>query len=130
MTHEKIPSELKYTESHEWIREDDSGSYTVGISEHAQHLLGDLVFVELPRVGDSFEKGDEIGVVESVKAASDVYAPISGEVTEVNTALPGEPDLINKDPYGAGWMFKISPSIEHEIEELLDHEEYAKIAEE
>ena len=101
-----IPAELKYIASHEWLRLEDDGTITVGITDHAQDLLGDVVFVELPDVGDIIAVDDEISVVESVKAASDVYAPISGEVVEVNEALEDDPEIINSDPYGEGWFFE------------------------
>jgi len=126
MSYPKIPHELKYTNSHEWVKQDLQGNYVIGITDHAQSLLGDLVFVELPEVGSSFDKGNEIGVVESVKAASDVYTPISGEVVAVNEALQAQPDLINKDPYGAGWLYKIAASAKNEVDGLLDSHEYAK----
>ena len=119
----EIPSELKYTKSHEWLRLEDDGLVTVGISDHAQELLGDLVFVELPEPGLEFVAGDECCVVESVKAASDVYMPISGEVAEVNEALVDEPEIINDSPYDNGWLFKIRPSAE-EFDDLMDADAY------
>jgi glycine cleavage system H protein len=119
-----IPQDLKYTISHEWVKKDIEGHYVVGITDHAQGLLGDLVFVELPVVGNSYEKGDEVAVVESVKAASDVYAPISGEIIAINPELAVQPDLINKEPYTKGWMFKIKASHEKELNELLDAKDY------
>jgi len=118
-----VPSELKYTKSHEWLRVEEDGLITVGISDHAQELLGDLVFVELPETGTEFVAGDECCVVESVKAASDVYMPISGEIVEVNEALVDEPEIINSSPYDSGWLFKVQPSAE-EIEELMDADAY------
>jgi glycine cleavage system H protein len=118
-----VPLELKYTKSHEWLRVEDDGLVTVGISDHAQELLGDLVFVELPEVGTEFVAGDECCVVESVKAASDVYMPISGEIVEVNEALVDEPEIINSSPYDSGWLFKVQPSAE-EIDELMDADAY------
>lgn len=124
-----VPLELKYTKSHEWLRVEDDGLITVGISDHAQELLGDLVFVELPEEGTEFVAGDECCVVESVKAASDVYMPISGEIVEVNEALVDEPEIINSSPYDSGWLFRVQPSAE-EIDELMDAEAYqAEIAE-
>ena len=102
-----IPAELKYIASHEWLRLEDDGTITVGITDHAQDLLGDVVFVELPDVGDIIAVDDEISVVESVKAASDVYAPISGEVVAINEALEDDPEIINSDPYGEGWFFRM-----------------------
>ena len=119
----EVPTELKYTKSHEWLRLEDDGLITIGISDHAQELLGDLVFVELPEAGTEFVAGDECCVVESVKAASDVYMPISGEITEINEALADEPEIINTSPYDNGWLFKVQPSAE-EIDELMDAEAY------
>lgn len=120
-----IPSELKYVASHEWIRAEGDGTVTVGVTDHAQDLLGDVVFVELPEVGADFSSGDDAGVVESVKAASDIYAPISGEVVAVNEALEDEPELVNSDPYGDGWFFKVKLSDESELEGLLSADAYA-----
>jgi glycine cleavage system H protein len=119
----EVPSELKYTESHEWLRQEDDGLITVGISDHAQALLGDLVFVELPEAGTEFVAGDECCVVESVKAASDVYMPISGEIVEVNEALVDEPEIINTSPYDNGWLFKVKPSA-NELADLMDADAY------
>ncbi len=115
-----IPTELKYATSHEWLRSEGNGVYTVGITEHAQDLLGDMVFVELPEVGDSVAQGDDVAVAESVKAASDIYAPIAGEIVEVNEALTDSPELVNSAPYTDGWMFKIKASDESEVAGLLD----------
>ena len=120
----EVPSELKYAKSHEWVRVEEDGVITIGISDHAQALLGDLVFVELPEVGTELVAGDECCVVESVKAASDVYMPISGEVLEVNEALADEPEIINAAPYDNGWLFKVQPSNEDEVADLLDAEAY------
>jgi len=114
-----IPADLKYTQSHEWARLEADGSVTVGITDHAQELLGDMVFVENPTVGRSLAASEECAVVESVKAASDVYAPIAGEVTAVNAELEASPDLLNKDPYGA-WMFRIKPANAADLDTLLD----------
>ena len=119
----EVPSELKYTKSHEWLRVEDDGLITVGISDHAQELLGDLVFVELPEAGTEFVAGDECCVVESVKAASDVYMPISGEVVEVNETLADEPEIINTSAYDSGWLFKVKPSA-NEIDDLMDADAY------
>ncbi len=119
----EVPSELKYTESHEWLRVEDDGLITVGVTDHAQALLGDLVFVELPEAGLEFVAGDECCVVESVKAASDVYMPISGEIIEVNEALADEPEIINNSPYDNGWLFKVKPSA-NEFAELMDADAY------
>jgi glycine cleavage system H protein len=115
-----IPTELKYATSHEWLRSEGNGVYTVGITEHAQDLLGDMVFVELPEVGDSVGQGDDVAVAESVKAASDIYAPIAGEIVAVNEALTDSPELVNSAPYTDGWMFKIKASDESEVAGLLD----------
>lgn len=117
------PTELKYASSHEWARL-EGDIVVVGITDHAQEALGDLVFVELPEVGDTVNAGDEAGVVESVKAASDIYAPVSGEVIEVNPALEDTPELINSDPYGEGWMYKIRVASVEELDSLLAAEEY------
>ncbi|WP_333608295.1 glycine cleavage system protein GcvH [Arsukibacterium sp.] len=119
-----IPNELKYASSHEWARHDGDGVYTVGITEHAQGLLGDMVFVELPEVGDSVTQGDDCAVAESVKAASDIYAPLSGEIVAVNDALSDAPEQVNASPYQDGWMFKIKISDEAELATLLDAEGY------
>jgi glycine cleavage system H protein len=120
-----IPAELKYTESHEWVRAEADGSVTVGITEYAQDALGDIVFVELPKVGKSFSAGDDAAVVESVKAASDIYAPVSGQVTAVNDAVADAPDSINADAYSA-WLFKLMPSDPNAINGLLDAAAYGK----
>lgn len=114
-----IPAELRFAESHEWARLESDGSVTVGISDHAQEALGDVVFVELTEVGTVFEAGAQAGVVESVKAASDIYSPIAGEVIAVNEELGGSPELLNSDPYGA-WIFKLKPSDKSELDKLLD----------
>ena len=123
----KIPNELKYTKDHEWVREDDDGTLVIGITDHAQRSLGDLVFVELPEVEDTVVSGDACAVVESVKAASDVYCPLSGIVSEVNTALVDAPELVNSDPYGEGWLFRLRPNSPTELEELLADEDYASV---
>jgi len=125
-----IPSELKYASSHEWVRNEGDGIVTVGITEHAQDLLGDMVFVELPDVGDEVSTGDDICVAESVKAASDIYAPISGSVIEVNEELEDSPELVNSDAFGDGWLFKIKMDDAGELENLLDAEGYASSIEE
>ncbi len=125
----EVPSELKYTRSHEWLRSEDDGLVTVGISDHAQALLGDLVFVELPEAGTEFVAGDECCVVESVKAASDVFMPISGEIVEVNNALADEPEMINNSPYDNGWLFKVQPSA-NELDDLMDADAYQAETEE
>ena len=119
-----IPSELRYASTHEWVRNEGNGVYTVGITEHAQELLGDMVFVELPEVGAAVSAGDDVAVAESVKAASDVYAPIGGEVVAVNEDLEDSPELVNSDAFGDGWMFQIKAEDESEVEALLDAEGY------
>jgi len=126
----EIPSELKYTKTHEWVRVMEDGHIEVGITAHAQELMGDMVYVELPEVGTTVSGGDEIAVVESVKAASDVYAPVSGEIVEVNSKLSDAPETVNQEPYGDGWIFRIRASDEGEMEELLDADDYSKVAEE
>jgi glycine cleavage system H protein len=127
----EIPADLKYTDSHEWVRDEGNGVCTVGITFHAQHLLGDLVFVELPDVKKALTAGEEAGVVESVKAASDVYSPVTGTITAINETLASTPELINEDPYIDGWLFKVKLEDEDELESLLNAEEYAeKITEE
>jgi len=118
------PQDCRYSKSHEWVRVED-GEATIGISDYAQHALGDVVFAELPDVGRNLSKGESFGVVESVKAASDVYAPISGEVIEINEALLDAPETLNNDPYGEGWMLKIRPSsLEADLGDLLDAAAY------
>lgn len=119
------PAELKYVDSHEWIRSEGDGVVSIGITDHAQDLLGDVVFVELPEVGSDVATGDESGVVESVKAASDIYAPVSGEVVAINEELEDSPEMVNSDPYGDGWFFKVKLSDESELESLMSADEYA-----
>lgn len=119
-----VPNELKYRDSHEWVRKEADGTFTVGITEHAQELLGDMVFVDLPEVGNSYAAGDECAVAESVKAASDIYAPVSGEIVAVNEELGDAPELVNSEPYAAGWLFRIKPSDESELDSLLDADAY------
>jgi len=126
----EIRSELKYASSHEWARLEEDGTVTVGISDHAQDALGDVVYVETPEVGQTLSAGEEAGVVESVKAASDIYAPISGEVVAVNEALEDEPETVNSSPYDDGWFFKIKPSDESELDKLLDADAYREESEE
>ena len=126
----EVPTELKYTKSHEWIRQEADGTVTIGITDHAQELLGDLVFVELPEAGSDINAEDAVCVVESVKAASDVYMPISGEITEVNEVLNDAPETINDSPFDDGWLFKVKPSADVELEDLMDADAYrAEIAE-
>jgi glycine cleavage system H protein len=121
-----IPDDLQYTKSHEWVRFED-GTATIGITDHAQEELGDVVFVELPDVGDTIGAGESFGTVESVKAVSDLYTPVGGEVAEVNSSLEDAPEKINDDPYGEGWIVKLSTS---EEADLLSPEEYEKVVEE
>lgn len=119
-----IPSDLRYAESHEWVSQEEEGVVKVGISEHAQEQLGDLVFVELPEEGETFGRGDACAVVESVKAASDIYCPVSGEVTVVNEALADTPEIVNNDPYGDGWLFSVKLDDSGELDDLMDAEGY------
>jgi len=114
-----IPNELRYATTHEWIRAEGQGVYTVGITEHAQELLGDMVFVDLPDEGEGVTQAEDCAVAESVKAASDIYAPISGEIVELNEQLEDTPELVNTDPYGEGWMFKIKAEDDSELEALF-----------
>mgnify|MGYP005636013259 FL=1 len=122
-----IPENLKYTKDHEWIRHESDGTCLVGITDHAQDSLGDVTFVELPAIGESFEEGATFGVVESVKAASDLYFPLSGEITEVNDILVDSPEKVNEDPYGDGWMVRIRPADSSEPGGLLSPEQYKEI---
>ena len=119
----EIPAELRYASSHEWAKNDD-GTVTVGMTAHAQDAMGDLVYVELPEVGQVVAAGDEAGVVESVKAASDIYAPVSGEIVAINEALEDEPELVNNAPYEGGWLFKIAMSEESDLDNLLTADQY------
>lgn len=122
-----LPSDLLYTEEHEYLSPtDEDGVYTVGITDYAQGELGDIVFVELPAAGESFQKGATFGTVEAVKAVSDLYMPVTGEIVEANSALNDDPSLINSDPYGAGWMIRIRVSDSAELDGLLGPEEYAE----
>jgi len=123
----EIPAKLKYGKTHEWVRLEENGDLTVGITDHAQGLLGDLVYVELPEVGAIIHTGVECMVIESVKAASDVYAPAEGKVTEVNTLLIDRPELINQEPYGDGWLFRLRPNDTAILDQLLDAESYANM---
>jgi glycine cleavage system H protein len=125
----EIPGDLKFLKSHEWARVEDNGHVTVGISDHAQGLLGDLVYVELPGVGDTVKVGTGAAVVESVKAASDVYSPVSGTVVAVNEALADKPETINEDAYGDGWLFVVEVSEAGELNDLLGPDEYAELLE-
>ncbi|KRA53490.1 glycine cleavage system protein H [Pseudoxanthomonas sp. Root65] len=125
----EIPGDLKFLKSHEWARLEAGGRVTVGISDHAQGLLGDLVYVELPNVGDRIEAGNASAVVESVKAASDVYSPVTGKVVEVNAALSDKPETINEDAYGEGWIFVIEAEELDQLNELLSPDDYAELLE-
>jgi len=120
----EFPKELRYSDSHEWVRLENDDVITVGITDHAQSQLGDLVFVELPDANAHIDAGDEAAVVESVKTASDVYSPVTGEVIEVNEALQNDPALVNQDPYGNGWLFRIKVNDADEIKTLMDAESY------
>ncbi len=124
-----IPQELKYTKSHEWVRVEEDGTLTVGITEHAQGLLGDMVFVELPEVGESYEAEQDCAVVESVKAASDIYCPVEGEVVEVNEELEDAPEQINVNAYHEGWIFRINPSNPDDVDNLMNADDYAALVE-
>jgi glycine cleavage system H protein len=119
-----VPENLKYTKTHEWARVESDGSVTIGITDHAQHLLGDMVYVELPKVNHDIQKEQEIAVVESVKAASDVYSPLSGKVIAINPALSTQPELINEDPYDKGWIFRLNPNDQNELNQLLTSQTY------
>jgi len=122
----QIPDDLHYTEDHEYLRLNEDGTYSVGITDYAQGELGDIVFVELPGAGDSFEQKDSFGTIEAVKAVSDLYAPVNGEVVEVNEALEDDPGVVNSDPYGGGWMIRIEVADEEQMGELLDASAYAE----
>ncbi len=121
-----IPANLRYTESHEWIRKEPDNTLTIGISDHAQSALGDIVFLELPEAGRVVKAGEEVAVVESFKAASDIYAPVAGEIIEANSAAVDAPDTVNTDPYGA-WLFRIKQAKQDDIDALLDAAGYAKV---
>lgn len=123
----EIPADLRYSKSHEWARVEDDGTITIGITDHAQAALGDLVFVETPQVGTSFGAGDAAAVVESVKAASDVYSPLAGEVVAVNDALNDTPETVNADPYNDGWLFRLQPSEPGAVDEMLDADAYGRV---
>lgn len=125
----EIPGDLKFAKSHEWARVEQDGTVTVGISDHAQAQLGDLVYVELPEVGSSVQAGNGTAVVESVKAASDIYSPVSGEVIAVNNVLSDSPETINEDAFGEGWIFKVKISDKAELSDLLGPDEYAELVE-
>jgi len=124
-----IPQDLHYTKTHEWVGQNDDGTLSVGLTDHAQGLLGDLVFIEVPEAETTFQEGDDSAVVESVKAASDVYSPVDGEVTEGNEALADTPEIINSDPYGEGWIYKIKPEDAGAFAGLMDAEAYKELVE-
>lgn len=124
----EVPGQLKYTKTHEWAQKLDDGTIRVGITDHAQDLLGDMVFVELPDAGRLVKAGEECAVVESVKAASDIYSPVAGEIVEVNQAVMDAPEIVNKDPYGQGWLLRIRPSDQQGFNQLLDATRYQEIA--
>lgn len=126
----KIPPELRYTQTHEWIRVEDDGTLVVGITDHAQSQLGELVFADLPDIGANVNSSDEVCVLESVKAASDIFSPVSGKILEINEDLEEAPTLVNSDPYGDGWLFKLDPSDADEFSELLDADAYSQHLEE
>jgi glycine cleavage system H protein len=121
----KTPAELRYAASHEWTRQEADGTITVGITDHAQDLLGDVVFVELPEVGRQVNAGQECAVVESVKAASDIYAPVSGEVIAINETLTESPELVNSEPYAGAWFFRVKPTDATELDKLMDADAYS-----
>ena len=125
----EIPGDLKFLKTHEWARVEDDGTVTVGISDHAQGQLGDLVYVELPAVGDDVEAGNASAVVESVKAASDVYSPVSGKIVKVNDDLGDKPETINEDAFGEGWIFVVKPNSLAELDELMSPDEYSEMVE-
>ena len=125
----EVPVELGYAATHEWAKQDEEGLIVIGISDHAQDALGDIVYVELPEVGQQIVAGEEAGVVESVKAASDIYAPVSGAVAEINDSLEDSPETVNQDPYGDGWFFKLKVTDERELDDLLDAEAYQELCE-
>ena len=124
-----LPGDLKFLSSHEWARVESDGTITIGISDHAQDLLGDIVFVELPEIGQSVDAENDTAIVESVKAASDIYSPLSGEVIEVNSLLEDQPEIINSSPYEDGWFYKLTPSNLGELDNLLSPEDYSEVCE-
>jgi glycine cleavage system H protein len=121
------PADLKYTRNHEWIRDNEDGTATIGVTDFAQSELGDIVFIELEQPGFEFEKDDEFGTIEAVKTVSELFAPVSGEIMEINEQLEAEPELVNDDPYGDGWMVKVSLADESELEELMSAGDYNEI---
>ena len=125
----EVPIELRFAPTHEWVKQDEEGLMVVGISDHAQDALGDIVYIEMPEVGQQILAGEEAGVVESVKAASDIYSPVSGIVEEVNETLDESPETVNQDPYGDGWFFKLKANDDRELDELLDADAYKELCE-
>jgi len=125
-----LPTELKYASSHEWARLESDGTIVVGITDHAQAALGDIVYIELPEVGATLDAGSEVAVVESVKAASDIYSPLSGEVIEINPALEDEPGTVNISPYADGWFFRVKPSEASELDDMMDASDYQAMVDE
>jgi len=125
----RVPVELRYTQTHEWVRLEDDGSVVIGVTDRAQSQLGELVFVDLPDVGAKVNAFDEVCVVESVKATSDIYTPVSGHITQINEDLEEAPSLVNSDPYGDGWLFRLDPSDPDELEDLLDADDYTEYLE-
>ena len=125
-----LPAELKYASSHEWARLDSDGTVVVGITDHAQEALGDIVYIELPEMGVAVDAGAEVAVVESVKAASDIYSPVTGEVVEINPALEDEPETVNSNPYADGWLFRVKVANPDELEDMLDADGYQTVIEE
>ena len=126
----EVPAELKYASSHEWTRLESDGSVVVGITDHAQDALGDVVYIELPEVGAHIDAGSEVAVIESVQAASDIYSPVTGDVTEINPGLEDEPESVNSSPYGDGWLFRVMPTDVSSMGDLMDAEAYAASVEE
>lgn len=122
-----IPADLRYAKSHEWLKRESDGTVTIGITDYAQNSLGDITYVQVPKVGTTLEAGQTFGVVESVKAASDLYAPVAGSVVAVNAALETAPETVNRDPYGAGWMIKVKPAAAGASDALLDAAAYGKL---
>ena len=125
-----LPTEVKYASSHEWARLESDGTIVVGITDHAQAALGDIVYIELPELGATLDAGSEVAVVESVKAASDIYSPLSGEVIEINPALEDEPGTVNLSPYADGWFFRVKPSEASELEDMMDASDYQAMVDE
>ena len=125
-----LPTELKYASSHEWVRLESDGTVVVGITDHAQAALGDIVYIELPEVGATLDAGSEVAVVESVKAASDIYSPLSGEVIEINPALEDEPGTVNLSPYADGWFFRVKPSEASDLNDMMDASDYQEMVDE